>query len=503
MKGKILGFFITIVFSALLFFSGLESHELSDPMEAYQVYLNGKKIGMIESKDELYKMIDEEQIEIKNRYNVDKVYPPHGIEIKKVYTYDNEIVDTNQIYDQIKDIDPFTIEAYKVTIKYNSDKMADEEAEEEVTTRENMSLYLMDKQLIKKALYNTAAAFISTEDLRDYENGTQVEIEDTGEIISSVYFDETITLKKDLVSVEEKIFEDESELSRYLLFGTLEEQQSYIVQAGENLYTIADNHRLNVEELLIANPNYPSANVLLTEGESLNVGLINPLVSVVYKKTIIEDVAVAYDSQVVPDASKPSSYSIIQQAGKNGTTRINQDVTYVNGEVKFLDIVSQEELVAPVTEIKLQGTSGKTDFTFDPTLNASKWAWPTKIPFKIVSGYKWRWGRQHQGIDIAGCGYGSPIYAVGDGLVYHLNRNASKAEGISIRIDHGDGHSTIYMHLSKILVKEGTQVNKGDLIGEMGCTGRCYGTHLHLGVYLGRPYEGGTPVDPCKELFSC
>ncbi len=53
MKGKILGFFVTIIFRALLFFSGLERHELSDPIEAYQVYLNGRKIGMIKSKDEL------------------------------------------------------------------------------------------------------------------------------------------------------------------------------------------------------------------------------------------------------------------------------------------------------------------------------------------------------------------------------------------------------------------------------------------------------------------
>lgn len=503
MKGKILGFFITIIFSALLFFSGMESHDLSNPMEAYQVYINGKKIGMIESKDKLYDMIDNEQIEIKNKYKVNKVYPPHGIEIKKVYTYDNDIVDINKIYEQIKDIDPFTIEAYKVTIKYNSDKMADEEEEEEVTTREDITLYLMDKQLIKKALYNTAAAFISTEDLQNYENNTQIEIEDTGEIITSVLFDETITIKKDLVSVEEKIFEDESELSRYLLFGTLEEQQSYTVQEGENLYTIAENHRLNVEELLIANPKYPSANVLLTAGEDINVGLINPLVSVVYKKTIVEDISVAYQEELVRDPEKPASYSIVQQEGKNGTTRITQDVTYINGEVKFLDIVSQEELVPSVTKILLQGTKGTNSFEFDPT-TSSQWSWPTKIPFKIVSGYKWRWGRMHQGIDIAGCGYGSPIYAVGDGVAYKFNRIATKAEGISIRIEHGNtGYSTIYMHLSKILIKEGAEVKKGDLIGEMGCTGRCYGTHLHLGVYIGRPYEGGVSVDPCKTLFSC
>lgn len=502
MKGKILGFFITIIFSAFLFLIGSDNHAVIDPIEAYQVYLNGNKIGMIASKDELYNMIDTEQIEIKNKYKVDKVYPPHGLSIKKVYTYDNEIVDTNKIYDQIKDVDPFTIEAYNVTIKYNSDKMADEEEDNEIVIRDDATLYLMDKKIINEALHETAAAFISDEDLKNFENETQIEIEDTGEVITSVYFDETITIKKDLVSVEEEIFDDVNELSRYLLFGTLEEQQSYSVKDGEDLHTIAEDHKLNVEELLIANPNYPSANVLLTEGETLNVGLINPLVSVVYKKTIVEDVPISFQEEVETDPNKPSSYSTVKQEGKDGLSRITQDVTYVNGEVKFLDIVSQEELIPPTNKITLKGTKGTPDFTFDPT-TSSKWVWPTKIPFKIVSEFKWRWGRQHQGIDIAGSGYGSPIYAVGDGVAYHINRNSSKAEGVSIRIDHGDGYTTIYMHLSKVLIKEGAEVKKGQIIGEMGCTGRCYGTHLHLGVYLGRPYEGGTPVNPCKTLFSC
>ena len=86
------------------------------PNNAYQVYLNGQKMGMIASKDELYDLINEEQRGIKEKYNVDKVYPPLGFEIVKYVTYDNDIVDANKIYDKIKDQDDFTIEGYKVTI---------------------------------------------------------------------------------------------------------------------------------------------------------------------------------------------------------------------------------------------------------------------------------------------------------------------------------------------------------------------------------------------------
>lgn len=503
MKDKIVGGLITIIFTALLVFCGMESKSASLPDEAYQVYLNGVKLGMIESKDELYNMIDEEQAEIKEKYKVDKVYPPHGLEIKKVYTYNEKIVDTNIIYNQIKDKDPFTIEAYNVSIKYNSDKLADEEAEEEEITRKDINIYLMDKELIYKGLYNTAAAFIGTDNLEDFENKTQTEIDETGEVITSVYFDETISVKKDLVSVEEYIFDDINELSRYLLFGTLEEQQSYVIKEGEDLSTIANNHQLNVEELLIANPNYPSANVLLAAGDTLNVGLIDPLVTVEYNKTVVEDIDIAFTEEEVKDNTKSTSYRVTQTEGKNGLSRVTQNISYVNGVIKSLNIVKQEELVPVQNKVVVVGTKNSTGgITYDPS-TSNKWVWPTTIPFRIVSRYQWRWGRMHQGIDICTNGTGSPIFAVGDGDVYKINRVSSKAEGVSIRIDHGDGHSTIYMHLSKVLVKEGQRVKKGDKIALMGCTGRCYGPHLHLGVYLGKPYEGGVPVDPCKSLFSC
>ena len=56
-------------------------------------------------------------------------------------------------------------------------------------------------------------------------------------------------------------------------------------------------------------------------------------------------------------------------------------------------------------------------------------------------------------------------------------------EGYYIEIDHGNGYVSVYMHLSKLLVKKGDTVDKGQLIGIMGCTGSCTGTHLHLTVY--------------------
>ncbi len=83
----------------------------------YKVYLGGEKIGLISSEEELYNLIDKEQKVIKDKYNVDKVYPPSGLKIQSVLTYSNNTMSAKEVYDEIKDLDPFTIEAYEVNVK--------------------------------------------------------------------------------------------------------------------------------------------------------------------------------------------------------------------------------------------------------------------------------------------------------------------------------------------------------------------------------------------------
>lgn len=504
MKEKIWGFIIVIIVSAVLFFTGMDTRVLGDPIEAYQVYLDGEKIGVIASKDELLDLIDREQEELKKQYNVDKVYPPNGLDIRKVYTYDKELVSESSIYDSIKDAEPFTIDGYTVTITYNQDTKNEDGTKK--NPEKTKKIYLLEKSLIKDALYNLAVAFIGEENVDKYNKGTQTEIVDTGEIINSIYFDDTVTVKRDLISTEEYIFSDVSTLSRYLLYGTLEIQKTYKTQVGENLQAIASANHLNIEELLIANPQYKSANVLLAEGEIVNIGLIKPLVNIVYRKTDVKNVEISYTTEYESDNKKPKSYKVVTTKGQNGKSRITQEVRYVNGEIQSLQITNTDVITPVVNEVVTVGTkagSGSTDY--DKTLGNEDYFWPTLVPFTIGTRYEWRWGKHHDGIDIYGTGHGSPIYAVHSGTVYRTNYNKNTSTGIAVYIDHHNGYYTISMHLSKILVKEGQEVEKGQQIGKMGNTGNSYGTHLHLGVFTGdRPYSmNSKPIDPCKTIFRC
>ncbi len=95
-----------------------------------------------------------------------------------------------------------------------------------------------------------------------------------------------------------------------------------------------------------------------------------------------------------------------------------------------------------------------------------------KDPFTGVAAY-------HAGLDISG-NTGDSVYAAGAGTVVEAERRG--ARGLFIKIEHPEGLQTAYMHLSKINVAVGESISKGELIGEMGSTGRSTGSHLHFQV---------------------
>lgn len=96
--------------------------------------------------------------------------------------------------------------------------------------------------------------------------------------------------------------------------------------------------------------------------------------------------------------------------------------------------------------------------------------------------------RMHEGIDILN-DIGTPVYAPGNGVVSYIGNRGGL--GITLEIEHGFGYKTVYGHLSKILVKEGQKVKRGDKIALSGNTGLSTGPHLHYEVHY-----NGVPQDP-------
>jgi murein DD-endopeptidase MepM/ murein hydrolase activator NlpD len=135
---------------------------------------------------------------------------------------------------------------------------------------------------------------------------------------------------------------------------------------------------------------------------------------------------------------------------------------------------------------RLAAAQGPTD----STPSASGLIWPVSGP--VVSPFGYRWGRLHAGIDIA-VPYGTPIHAAGAGTV--VLAGWVSGYGNYTCIDHGGGMATCYAHQSSFAVSQGASVSQGQVIGYVGCTGHCFGPHLHFEVRI-----NGAPVDPLGYL---
>lgn len=488
----IITFIIIISISILLLvFTNEKSNE---PHVLYTVYLDGKSIGNIASRDSFESFINVKEEELKKKYDTDTVYTPKGVEIKKTFTYNTSVSSDEQIYSKIISNKKFTVHGYEIKIANNEDKS-------KVRT-----IYTLSKSIFDKAIQDTIKAFVDGEQYEKFLAGTQEEVKDSGSMIENIDIEEDITYKETLIPTDEQIFTDSDELSKYLLYGNLDKQETYIVKADDSIESIANSHKLNVQEFLIANPSFTSENNLLYENQEVNVGLINPIISVVVDVHTVGDEERDYDTEIQYDSGQYIGYQETIRDGENGLYKVTRKSQYVNGQLISATIANSTEIKPAVNRIIVKGQKyapNVADLTY--------WAWPTDRPYTITTYFEYRWGSFHDALDIY-VGYGSSVYAANNGVVVNAVGGCSPGytrcnggRGNYIIVNHNaGGYYTIYMHLRDFNVSVGQTVARGQKIATMGNTGYVVpvpssynpygGTHLHFGVMVGGP--NGTPVNP-------
>lgn len=122
--------------------------------------------------------------------------------------------------------------------------------------------------------------------------------------------------------------------------------------------------------------------------------------------------------------------------------------------------------------------------------SSTGYVWPVRGA--VVSPYGQRWGRLHAGIDIAAPA-GTPIVAAASGRVIYAG--SMSGYGLLVVVQHAGGVATAYAHNSSNAVSVGQSVGQGQTIASVGCTGSCFGDHVHFEVRV-----GGSPVDPMSYL---
>ncbi len=483
---------IALIASTSLLFLGFEDNS-EEPKSLYRVYLNGSSIGLINSQQELEEYIDNAQEEIKEKYQVDKVYPPKNLEIIKEITFNESVSTVEEIYNKVNNIEPFTINGYTYTIKGTSDTN-DETGEE--YEEEDVVIYVLEQDVFEESIDNTIRSFVDTETYDDYLNETQTEIVSTGMIIENVSIKNEISYKQDRIPTNQPIYQTTEDLSKYLLFGTTEPQTTYTVQDGDTIEDVSFANKMSSQEFLIANPQFKNESSLLFSGQQVLLGILSPQVKIIENQHVVELQEIKYETEVRYDNTQLIGYTATTQKGQNGVTQITTKVNKENGQVIDLVIAGTETITPVVNEIIIKG--GKSnDYVVSGDLGI--WAWPTNIPYTISSHYGYRWGTLHDGTDIAGTGRGSPIKAAQDGVV--VQADSYWPNGIFATVDHQNGYYTLYAHMDFRYVSVGDYVTMGQVIGGMGDTGFATGVHLHFSAWYGYPYRTGSRSFDAMQLY--
>jgi murein DD-endopeptidase MepM/ murein hydrolase activator NlpD len=157
--------------------------------------------------------------------------------------------------------------------------------------------------------------------------------------------------------------------------------------------------------------------------------------------------------------------------------KLEGDIGDIQGEIQAQIQAASETSTAPLPAGPIQGAAGG-------------WIWP--VNGTVTSPFGWRWGRMHEGIDI-GIPAGTPIRAAQSGNV--ILAAYTGGYGNYTCVDHGGGLSSCYAHQSSYAVGVGDSVEQGQVIGNVGCTGSCFGDHLHFEIRV-----NGAAVDPLGYL---
>ena len=490
---------LIIVLALTIFLLGFTNRINKTPITVYKVFIDGEIIGTIKSKSEFEEYVNIQEEKIKEKYKVDKVYTPSGVEIKKLTTYDEKIEDNQTVYNKIIQTKKFTIKGIMATISDETDE-----------NFESFKIYTLNKEIFDEAITKTIKSFIEPETYEEFMNDNQEEIKDLGSIVDDISIKQKITYKTGYISIDENIYTSSEELAKYLLYGTTKAQNTYKVKEGDTIESIAESNKLNIQEFLIANSKFSSENNLLYAGQTVNVGLINPVIDIIVETTSVEEEEKAFSVDIQYDENELKGTEYVLKEGENGLYKVTKKNQYINGQLADTITINTTELKPAVNKILVKG-----DKYVPEVADLSYWAWPTATPYTITSYYGYRWGSMHAAIDIYGPGHGSAIYAANNGTVIAAssgcvvgNSSCNGRRGNFVTINHNNGnYYTIYMHMDKVQVSVGQTVARGQKIGTMGNTGEVYpvptssspysGTHLHFGTYRGNPMVGaGAAFDP-------
>lgn len=261
--------------------------------------------------------------------------------------------------------------------------------------------------------------------------------------------------------------------------------ETYLVKEGDTLGTIARDYGVNVGTILWAND--LTERQYIRPGDELKILPVSGVLATVKKGETLSAIAQKYGGDAdeiarqnnLSDNQVRAGMVLVIPGGEPPAIQQTRTIAISNQRypVATRDRLNEPGATKNSVSNVANPASKPADVSEKPNSPKTKLLWPTS-GHVITQYYGWR----HTGLDIDG-DFTSPLYASDDGVVTVAGWN-SGGYGLMVYIDHPNGMKTRYAHASKLFVKAGDTVRRGQVIAMMGSTGRSTGSHIHYEVYV-------------------
>ena len=402
----------------------------------YEYSYNGRKLGIVRDQQDVLEILELVSEELTQEYGSNIVIDPENdITFTPVISYGKEIDDADTVLRRFTYMGDIQAEAYAI---YADGELIS------IVESEKVAEEVLDKVL---------NYYLDDDDDVEYEY---------------VGFAENIEIKAYSTALA-NVTSKNSAYNKIKNGG--QQEVTYEVVSGDTLSGICSKLGVSMKELMSMNPELDE-DTTLHIGDKFVVTEEVPLLTVETVEVSTYAQKIKYETEYVESNAYYEGDKVVTRAGKNGKARVTARLTKHNGKVVERDVLSKKVITEPVNEIIAKGTKIKP-----PTAGTGSFMRPVNVG--VYSGYGWRWGRMHYGIDLS-TSIGTPIYAADGGVVTMAGWNG--AYGLCVKINHENGFETLYAHCNSLNVSVGARVFKGQRIAAVGNTGRSTGPHCHFEI---------------------
>ena len=453
----------------------------ASPKTIQKLYKNNELVGIVSSENALKKYLNTiYEDDYKTLFPDSKITLGKNIylvEEQSYYIYENK---DDDIFNYLTENDLFSIKATLVSFSDENGIYAE--------------MYVKNKEIYNEALMEYLSYYVDKDELNLLLNGRETAILNTYDTRSvGISISQTISLSEGYANPSD-VLATKEEILNFIEYGDNNEKEYYVVQKYDTVAGVgAKNKGLSATQVMNINRDkITSVDQILTEGEELCVTYFEPIFDVVVEKESMRKEEVYPTTVYVEDETVRVGQTELVEQGVNGSRNALYSEKWINGVLVNGTLKSSVVTLQPINEVVAVGSMEV------PSIGTGTYRWPIENPTISCGWGCYTYPHFHEAIDIQNLYdlYGK-IYAADRGVI--VKNGYDGISGNYIVIDHNNGQRTYYGHMSiRSPLMEGTVVDKGDYIGQIGMTGRATGPHVHFYIE-----KNGEIQNPCDGYLDC